>query len=239
MPADLRTDKVAQFGDVAALVRSYNDAQKLIGKKGLTRPPADADPAAWDAYWAAIGRPKEPTAYEYAPPEGFELVPEQYGEAQKAFHGLGLAPEQFKGVMDFYVQLSQQELQKHQTAQLQARDATLQALQSEYGELCDAKLQAAQRVVSKYGLADAFKAAGLGNDANVMRAMIALADATREDTVIRGPAGPATGGGIDAQIKSVRESAEFRDGRHPKHGAAVARLVELTTQKHRQAGAPI
>jgi len=235
IPSELITDKVKGFKSPADLIRSYNEAQKLIGKKGVTLPGEDAKPEDWAAVYKALGRPESPDKYEYAPPDGMSLNTEQLKATQTALHGLGLSQKQFEGVMNQYVGSVQAELARAQEFQKTARNEAVEKLQAEFGNRMDAELAKVKGVVTKYGLGDAFKAAGLANDYKTIRAMIDFANAMGEDQLL-GHASPA---GIDEQIAQLKKSDAYQNYSHPGHAAAVAKKMELITLKHRAQGAPV
>ncbi len=235
VPAELVNDKVKQFKGLPDLLKSFNAAQELIGKKGIQKPDENASADVWDAYWKALGRPDKPNDYKYEVPSGQQIPEEGLNSARQEFHKLGLTGEQFKGVIDHYVSVCKAEMDQFQQMQVQVKTETLDKLKKEFGGHLDGELAKANKVIAKYGLADAFKATGLANDYQVARAMIDFANALSEDSVL----GQATGSGIDEEIRRLKQTDAYKDERHPDHAAAIQKKIELVKLKHRALGADV
>ena len=78
------------------LFSMLDGAQTLIGKKGPAIPAADAKPEEWNAFYDALGRPKD--AKEYKFPTADKTEPALLTGISQAMHKHGLTQKQAEGV---------------------------------------------------------------------------------------------------------------------------------------------
>lgn len=92
--------------DVESLVKMARNSESLIGKS-FQKPGPDAEQSEIDAFYERLGRPKDASGYELAPPEDMpEDLPydtEFAGKFAETAHKYGISAEQAKGLHDFYV----------------------------------------------------------------------------------------------------------------------------------------
>tara|TARA_R100000353_G_C6475408_1_gene187670 strand:+ start:85 stop:936 length:852 start_codon:yes stop_codon:yes gene_type:complete len=191
IPEDLRQHpSLSPIKDVENLARSYVNAQRLIGADKIPMPvnPTDED---LDRIYDKLGRPETPSEYQIAA-DGNVLTEERAAEYADIAHKLRLTPDQAQGVLEYYRATVQNDFNSMNEANARAIEETSTALQVEWGDKYDAKVQAAQRVVDQFEagnimemqLADGTK---LGNHPDVIKAFANIADfrasVTSEDTI--------------------------------------------------------
>lgn len=78
------------------LLKMLDGAQELLGRKGPAVPKADAPQAEKDAYYEALGRPKDPAGYEL--PGADKGDPKFTTALRGVFHKYGLSGDAAKGI---------------------------------------------------------------------------------------------------------------------------------------------
>lgn len=123
-----------------SLLKQFDNAQSLIGKKTIGVPAEDASPEEWKDFYTKMGRPEAADAYEFEPqaaPEGFE-IPDDFKRSEDEekllkgiFHEAGLTKAQAKEVLkqtDKAFFEKYQEQVKEYEAQKAARDTEMVSL---------------------------------------------------------------------------------------------------------------
>lgn len=169
-------------------VKSYTDLFRTyteVTQKALTLPPADAKAEDWNAFYAKVGRPEQPTGYEFKLPEGLpETFP--YDDTNRVkfstwAHQAGLMPKQAQALHDAYVRDTADRLAAFQQEQSEREAKAHTEIVKEWGdpssEAYRRNLSLADRAIRQTGgdalLAD-LKASGLmGGDGAVKSAPLA------------------------------------------------------------------
>lgn len=154
-----------------ALLKQFDNAQSMIGKKAPGVPAADAGEEAWEAFYAST-RPETAEAYELEPTdfgeEHAELAevlrearsPEMVADVKEMFHKFGIAPRQAKEMAAAYDQLTMKhfgdkfsqmgEQQKLSAEQEAERDAKFDTLSKQvFGDDVDNVLDVAQKELER------------------------------------------------------------------------------------------
>jgi len=170
-------------GDVPTLVKSYVNAQRMVGKDKVVLPDQNASEEDWAALFGKLGRPDEAN-YE-ANHENIqeEFTKEFYAMAHKA----NMLPAQVKQVMDFYSdKITAQDALNDSSAKETVENA-INGLKEDWGEGFDKNVHRAQSVVKLFdGEGDKFKVyldeSGLGNDPQLIRFLAKVGESLKEDT---------------------------------------------------------
>lgn len=243
IPEDIRQHpSLSPIKDVENLARSYVNAQRLIGADKIPMPvnPTDED---LDRIYSKLGRPETPDQYGISA-DGNIITEERATEYADIAHKLRLTPDQAKGVLDYYRSVTENDMTTMANTNAQAMEQSAAALQAEWGDNYDAKMQSAQKVVDQFGagnimemqLADGTK---VGNHPDVIRAFAKIADfrqtVTSEDTVSEGTSSmgmSAQQAGNEIQAIMGDRSHAYWDKRNPQHQQAVERMQQLMEMQH-------
>lgn len=229
LPEDVRAaPSMQKFKDPAELAKSYLEAEKLIGRKGVIVPGEGATPEEVAAYRAAIGVPEAPDAYGLAAPEG---LPEGVWNEESAkvyaakAHELGLTGAQAKGLAEWFA--------KSQAEAMGAAEPWEPKLKQEWGAQFQDNLALAQRAARQFGADEATlaKLAGAAGDAGVMRMFHKIGAALGEDK----PAGMNSTPSILTPERAKAEAdaiinekgGAYQNALHPQHKQTVQRVVQL------------
>ena len=243
IPEDLRQHpSLSPIKDVENLARSYVNAQRLIGADKIPMPvnPTDED---LDRIYGKLGRPESPDQYGIAA-DGNIITEERATEYADIAHKLRLTPDQAKGVLEYYRSVAENDMTTMANTNAQAMEQSAAALQAEWGDNYDAKMQSAQKVVDQFEagnimemqLADGTK---VGNHPDVIRAFAKIADfrqtVTSEDTVSESTSSmgmSAQQAGNEIQAIMGDRSHAYWDKRNPQHQQAVDRMAQLMEMQH-------
>jgi len=233
LPEELVTPKVQQFQNVEELLRSYQSAQGLVGKKqvALGEVPFDemTDEQRAQVY-QALGRPEAADGYEWTPPEGMTVDQEALSDVLGKFHEVGMTQAQVEAALAAYTDAAAATTEARRQERAQKAQASVQELQQEWGEQFTANLEAAQSALRHFGLTEGIVQAGLGDDANMVRMGLKLASLMREPDADAG--NPAQHGTIDEQIRRIKASEAFQSHSHAGHKDAYARYARLMEMKY-------
>ncbi|MBO9380168.1 hypothetical protein GG804_25705 [Sphingomonas histidinilytica] len=153
LPDDLRGDAtLGRYADIEALARGHIEARRLASSRVIL-PGADADDAAWNSFYDAIGRPKDASEYKIELPEGADA--KMADQFRPLAHKLGLTARQVEGLVGWNNELATA-LQADATAAQEARKAegiaSIEALRSELGADYAAKEKLAQDAARHFGV---------------------------------------------------------------------------------------
>ena len=149
IPEDLRQHpSLSPIKDVGNLARSYVNAQRLIGADKIPMPinPTDED---LDRIYGKLGRPETPDQYQIAADGNIVTEEIATGYADVA-HKLRLTPDQANGILEYYRSVTQGNIESMNATNQQSLEETTSALQAEWGDKFDAKVDAAQKVVDQF-----------------------------------------------------------------------------------------
>lgn len=187
LPEDLVTDKVKRFGSQEDLLKSYNEAQKLISSKGLQPPADDASEEEVEAFYKSIGRPDSVDGYKYEIPEESYLDDETVGLYKDAALKAGATPKQFKSMMDSVnASIAADAERQEQEAKAQS-EAARGLLEKEWGKNYKDNIKAIKGTMEKFGVGEdtmkAFSESGLGSNVEFVKFLNHITKAMGESTV--------------------------------------------------------
>lgn len=246
LPAELRdTVALARFDDVAALAREHLHLQSAIGRKGLMPPGADAAPEERDAFFSALGRPATPDDYDLSDfdlPDGMPWNGDLQAAMLTEMHAAGLTNMQTKALIAAYAGMQGDAWQQAVDAQGAASTRAAAALEAEWGERFDARLDLANRAFRAAFGDDVGSIAGLqladggqvGDHPAFVRAFATLGERMAEPELVGGKSAAMTPSGevARATLRQLENDPDFRaallDRAHPDHRAAIAKRSALT-----------
>lgn len=244
IPEEIRSHRsLEHINDVGALAKSYVHAQSMIGADKVAIPGKHATPDEWNEVYAKLGRPQDPSAYEFAAPEGFEISQDVVDWFRQAAHQTGLTSTQAAQLFQAYNEMSANQLSAGQVDVEQYRAQTESALRQEYGQAFDDRLNQGYGVVEQFGNPDIMEvqlADGtlLGDHPEFIKMVGEVGNFIQtkvgEDTL----EGVRTAGGItpdEAQQKlsELRQpSSPFWDARHPEHHYYVEQAMKYQEMIH-------
>lgn len=133
-----------------SLLKTFDNAQSLIGKKTVGIPTQEDPPEKWSEFYNKMGRPESPDNYEFEKvemPEGINLPEEMSESFRKVLHDAGLTQTQAKQLKKAYDENMLEQYQKLKADQ----DAQFEEMNNEFESMLDKhfgdrKDEAAERV---------------------------------------------------------------------------------------------
>lgn len=242
---DYRTHPVLErFDDLDALAREHIHLQKLIGRKGIVPPAADADDAERARFYDALGRPESPDAYDLdgmERPDGMPWDDEFEKAMLERMHASGLTDGQARALLEGYSELQGVAWQDANAAQDRALDVAETGLRREWGGNFDAQIDMANRAfaaafgervddVRQLRLTDGQY---LGDHPDMVRAFAKLGGLMGEAEFVGWKEARIGRSSSEAraQLSTLEADPELRtallDRAHPEHRQAVARRSDL------------
>lgn len=234
LPEGLREKPwLKNFKSIDGLIQSYDNAQGLIGKKGIVPPAANATPEEKEQYYRALGKPEKPEAYKLdvpALPEG--VYKEEYGKNFQTFaHKANLSEDQAKAVWSQYWEWNKGQLENVQAAAQQRDAEAVATLKREWGNAFTQQLDLANRVVKTFGIADVLAQKGLSNDPVIAKMLAQIGASMSEDKIINGNATMIPANAKQEADKVMRSEAFMRPD-HAEHDIAVRKYNDLMKQAY-------
>jgi hypothetical protein len=198
LDADLRGDPtLVRFKSPADLAKSYLEARKQIGKQGIQPPGPDATPEQRAAFYKALGRPDDPTGYDFgdfAPPEGVDWKPEAQAAIVQVMHEAGVSNEQAKALLGKYADLVggavKEQTQRMEAMMPQAERALQERWGAAYPKNVELAATAAEQVFGEQweGYASAIGPSGvpLGSDPAFLSLLADYGQAQAEHGKLKG-----------------------------------------------------
>lgn len=244
IPETYKGTAVGKYATFGELVKGYENAQKLIGAKGVILPTDKSTPEEVEKFYNSIGRPEKPDGYNFTKIENLhpqlQMTPESEAQFKALVHKHGLTAKQADGLYkDYFGMLNGAMVKKDQEAKASTFEAE-KALRSEWQGDYDKNLAGAKRLVDKFGGADAREAFGeLGNNPQVLKTLANISKHFAEDTFVKG------GDPVPEVVSAKQKLTEiFTNKDHPywKQGVGhddavkeVMRLQEIVTPNEREA----
>lgn len=175
---------------------SYAELEKMQGES-LRIPAPDAAKEEVDKFYSKLGRPETADKYEFKRPDNIPAdMPynDDLAEAAKPWmHGAGLSTKQAQQMHDGFQGYMAEQQTAYQANVAKSVETTHDSLVKEWGpkdgEKFKTELTLADRAISKLGLLDTFKKAGLVlpdgslTDPQIAKAMAAVGVQFKEDTI--------------------------------------------------------
>lgn len=221
--------------DVKALAKSYVHAQKALGKKGLNIPNENSTQEEWDTFHQTLGVPLDEKAYGEAlklPEES--IFKDSAEDIKKIAHELRIKPDQASKLLEsINAKVTERNQLKADEYKAQAQQG-LDSLMTSMGEdAYNVKLNKTTIFLKEQmpEFLGYLKESGLGNDHNVVRALMKVTDMVMGEDVI-----PKGTGGHGMSIQEIESSinnimGDFNDpyhkADHPNHNNRVNEVLNM------------
>ena len=198
LPDTLKTNeaftKFKTVGDFAndylATTTKVSDLEKRVSNS-VPKLPDDASPEERSLYFDALGRPKQPSEYEFDGED--KNAPEWTSQWKQKFHSLGLTKTQAKQLSQKWNGTMQAMVEAHNAKIKNEYTAAEAKLKSEWGDKFDTNVELAKRVYQKLNLSEFDKDFVSGTDMtrlSTIRLLMKVAAATGEDRSPQGGGSP-------------------------------------------------
>ena len=228
IPEEYKEEKALQnFSNMNDFVKSYLNAQSLVGANKVAIPNKMATDEDWEEVYNKLGRPNKPEDYKYSFDN--EVDPEQLKQFNETAHRIGLLPKQAERIIKFYNELNTQtEADRVKTFEAKQTEAMAE-LKKEFGPEYNKRLDQAKRlavetlgndILNNAVLNDGTR---LGDNAQVVKAFSMLADKLSEDELVKGDGiDYQTASEIEKEISELTEDGSpYWNKTHPNHKKSV------------------
>jgi len=241
VPEDIRKDGTwSRFKKIQDVIKSENEARKLVSKKGVILPTEASKPEEWDAFYRLTGKPEKPEDYDIKKPDDF---PDDYWDeefsaaAAQEFHKMHLTKKQAAALLVFDNQRVLNGLKKMKEENDTAELALRKEAGTKYDEifhqgkrLLTENLSAIPQELQQNAINDLNKAESKPYLFFLLGAIQGKFD---DDTLMSGGKLPGSLG-IDQQIEALRSDPAYLDmgNKAPlKHKEIIEKINKLTEQK--------
>lgn len=225
LPESLRTPKVLGFDSVEKLVESYNNAQSLLGRKGLEPLPPDAGPEEREEFFKRVGRPDSPEGYKVEAEASEELKLVADSMRADAFEA-GLRPDQYSRMVEGLARMEADALARQEEEAAAERAEHLEVLRREWGDAFEANAAAARKVADSLGIRQLLSDAGLGMNPKVLGALLQVGKRMSEGGLVPG----SSGIGPRERLQQVEADPALMNPADPRHRSLVAERMNLVAQ---------
>lgn len=193
-------NSLAKFEDITGLASSYLELEKKLGTMA-TIPGEKASKEELDAFYKRLGKPDAAEKY------GFKQEREAEKSFAKAAFEANLSDSQAKAMFDFVVKAGESQQQLYKQMIVQQAKETDAALQKEYGNLFQTKMENYTKALKLFGDEAVFKQmedTGLAYNQSFVRMFVKIGEALGESkTALADAAGGQTG------VKEVSKGGKF------------------------------
>lgn len=217
--------------DIPNLVKSFVNAQKMIGADKVVLPKADASAQEWSNFWAKVGKPESVDKYELSVDE--KLAPKEFVEAfkQEAFKH-NILPKQAQEIINWMAKYEADQDAKYINDIKAKQEEAVTNLKKEWGDAFGAKINSAKVAIMEYGgdeLMSYLKSTGLSNDPQLVKLFSKIGEGLIKEDPIKGQ--PKSSFGLtkeDAQERINKVMSDFTDAYHnPTHADHHRRVDEV------------
>lgn len=240
IPADKYKDNptISKYKTVGEVFKGLDNANKLIGAKGVIVPKEDATDEEKSEFFNKLGRPPKPEEYKLSevkdlhPEIQKSITPEAQGVFKSEMHKLGLTNAQADGLYKWYFEnASKGKLNEDKQTDAQMKEAETK-LRQDWGKDYDANLSMAKKLVAKHGGEELIKALnGADNNPVVIKFLGSIAKNFSEDQLSVDVKG-VDNTNQSAAKKRISEIQKDRSGpywneNHEDHMKAVKEVTDL------------
>lgn len=232
---------LASIQDLDGLVKSYVNAQKLIGAEKVALPNEKWTDAEWNEFFNKMGRPKTAEGYQFTRPqmpEGIDYDEAMHEHFFNEMHTAGLSQRQAEKLYNTFNEYQLKQFEKHQMDHERQCEAAIENLKKEWNRFFDTKLNHARLAVKTFGgptLQNKLDTTGLGNDPDIIKAFAEMGAILAEDTTHGAARTSFTANpeSAKAEINNLNLDSDFMkaltDRNHMGHAAALEKWKQLHT----------
>lgn len=243
IPEAYKEEKSLQnFSNMNDFVKSYLHSQSLVGADKIAVPNKYATDEDWKQVYKKLGTPDSAESYKYDLPDQHQIDDTTLNNFSQEALKLGLLPHQADGIMKYYNNVINDGMNEQQVAMKQAQDESVKVLRQEYGSTFDRNIQSAKNLahatlgkdfINQTILQDGSR---LGDNPQVIKAFVDLANKLSEDTMVKGDQVPyLTVSEINKQIASLQQpGSAYWDKTNPNHTDAVEEVAALIRKKNNE-----
>ena len=238
IPEEYKEEKALQnFSTMNDFVKSYLNAQRLVGANKVAIPNKMATDEDWEEVYSKLGRPSKPEDYKYSFGED-EIDQTALKNFNETAHRIGLLPKQAERIIKFYNEMNTQaEVDNQKMFEVKQTEA-MADLKKEFGPTYTKRLDQAKKLATETlgnemlnntVLKDGTR---LGDSVEVIKAFSMLADKLSEDEIIKGEGSSyQTASEIEKEISELTEDGSpYWQKTHPNHAKTVDRVFKLREQ---------
>lgn len=233
-------DYLQGIDSMEKFVEQFDNVQKLIGKKKVGVPTDESPIEEWNKFYDQMGRPEDPSGYEYdlpELPEAFQRTEEDLQHMSKIFHEAGLTKKQAQLVLqktdEAVKEYYEQNKEKMEEMRVKESEEFQKKLEQYFGKEKDDAVAVTETMLKKYvpkGLEDAVK--GLDDQTMLVLSSVlhnvhkaGKTEDSIEKDVEQTPS--ETPESLRETAKKLMMSPEWRDEFHPNHDAVKKRVQSI------------
>ena len=250
LPEDIRYEPSIQLfkgKPLPDVIKSYVNAQRMIGADKVALPTGKDDtPEAWEEFYKRLGRPDDPSGYEFKQtqmPQGVERNADIENAFRIISHKIGLTPRQAGELYGSFLSMQAAANHHQQEAARQSLESAQEALKQEWGNRYEEKLTIARRVIDTYG-GKAEEIAGFkekfGNDPVAIKVLASIGGLVSEGNFVKGetPAFLSTPQQAKRKYMDILSNKQnplheaYHNRQHIRHQDAVDEVERLFVVTH-------
>lgn len=238
LPKELQEEpSLKLINDIPSLVKSYVNAQRLVGVDKIPVPSKHATDEDWRNVFGKLGLPGDVKEYDVKLKEGLTIDKEFTEAFKETAYKAGILPRQAQALADWFAQTNEQAESKLSEEFRKAQGQRIEGLKKEWGAAFESKVSGAQAVIRELNDPDFEKYlndSGLTGEPALVKAFAAIhskffAESKEvggknvNDPVMTPKEAQAA---IDSIMGNVATHPYFHKD-HPGHKAAVAEMQQL------------
>lgn len=233
-----------RWADPAAVMTSYSELEKMVGRDKFAIPGKDASPEEYRKIYTALGMPADPKGYEFQAPSDFEEYDKGFVDNwfRGAAHKAGLTPAQARALHDDYVTQSRQAHAALAEKSNKENGELDQALRTKWGGDYDKNVGVAQAAVKQFGFnaVDLDKLEKITGSAGLLEMFATIGEKMGTASLVTGAIANNSPQGALSEIDKLKGDKEFSEAylnrEHPGHEEAVRRMKALNARAFPDAG---
>lgn len=222
----------------ADLVKSYVNAQKMIGKDKVILPTEKSSEVEWETFWRKMGKPETAEDYKFELGEQVSFDENFVGKFAELAHKYNVLPHQAQALIKELNEYEYSLDQNYQQEVTQKVEQAKQQLQSEWGDSYQSNINKAANVIKEFGGPEDFEyfnQAGYGSDPKFLQFLVKVAGgAMGEDSVT--PNTPSGGMSMDEVNRKINEAYSdpaYLNSHHVDHKRKVEEVQKLFKLKEK------
>lgn len=226
------------FQNVDGLVKSYVNAQKLIGKDKVTIPTKEDGEEVWNGFYRKLGVPEKTEDYKIDRPQDVKEDDEYFAAFVAEAHKNGLMPKQAKAMAEFQIRFASDQQKEMDNRAQQALLDQIEEFKKEEGDKFNDTVYKAKLAVKQFDDQDESfsklvdEDPTFGNNPKLIRFLARIAGHLSEDT-FRATSTSNIGTTAEEAQQKMNEimgnpESPYWIQAHPDHKRVVAEMQKLT-----------
>lgn len=196
-------------------VNGFLNAQKLIGKKGVSPIHENSTEVEIQEFRNQMGIPESPDGYEFNSIDGLEIDETSLNDFKKLSHELNIPASTAQKIVEYDIQRHQNALQQHEQSIEESSKQTIKTIQDEFKNDWQSVIKNAHNVAKTFGSDELRNDPAFANNPEVIKFLNNIAIQMGNDPLIQSDTSANISISLNDKINEITQHPGYMDTSHP------------------------